>query len=84
MDVPKAPPESAAFEHFAHGPVFAERPSLELHRVYRDKVAPLEAGLAEWLQGNGHEVIGKHGSRLVPDQNLLAECIEEFGAVIER
>ncbi len=76
-------PRECQFELFAHGPLFEEQASLELHRVYRDKVAPLEAGLADWLQRNGYTVIGKHGSRLEPDQDLLAECIEKFRVTLD-
>lgn len=77
-------PEICQFELFAHGPLFEEQSSLELHRVYRDKVAPLETGLAEWLKQNGHIVIGTHGSRLEPDADLLAECIEKFRGALDR
>jgi hypothetical protein len=61
--------EECTFEMTAVGPLFQEQPSMAQHKPIRDKVAALEARLADHLKERGYNVLGDHGIRqdCVPD-----------------
>jgi len=61
------------FNFIALGPLFPEQPTLDLHRKFRDLVAPLEAELAAHLRSKGLRVVGAHTSNTFADSRLLAK-----------
>lgn len=71
-------PLGCHFELFAVGPMFPEQATLDLHRQFRDRIAPLEAALAERLRSCGLEVLGKHPRVSNPDPALLVEIHRVF------
>jgi hypothetical protein len=71
-------PIKCQFELLAFGPLFPEQETLELHRQYRDQIAPLESALAGLLRSRGFQVVGIHGSLHSPDPSLLAEVTRVF------
>lgn len=73
-------PITCTYELVAFGPLFPEQETLELHRQYRDLIAPLESALAELLKGRGFEVVGKHGKKGVPEPTLLQAVEKAFNA----
>lgn len=77
-------PLQCSFELFAFGPIFSEQPTLELHRKYRDHIAPLESALAEFLRSKGCDVVGNHGSKGKADPKLLAEVQSAFNAALDQ
>jgi hypothetical protein len=76
-------PLQCSFELLAFGPIFSEQPTLELHRKYRDRIAPLESALAEFLRAKGCEVVGNHGSKRKADPELLAKVQNAFKATLD-
>jgi hypothetical protein len=76
----KIDPLSCKYELVAFGPLFPERDNLEEHRLYRDRVAPLESALAQILKSRGFEVVGKHGKAGKPDPDLLKQIENAFNA----
>lgn len=75
-------PLACTFELLAFGPLFPEQTTLELHRQFRDRIAPLESTLAEFLRSTGREVVGSHGSRGTPDPTLVAEVKRVFNTAL--
>ena len=77
-------PLDCTFELQAYGPLCLEQPSLELHRIYRDQIAPLETVLAELLKAMGFNVVGVHGKprTACPKMRLEVERVfrEAFSA----
>lgn len=77
-------PLECNFELQAYGPLFPEQASLELHRNYRDQIAPLETVLADLIRGMGFNVVGVHGkpSRASPELRQEVERVfrETFSA----
>jgi len=71
-------PLACKFDLIALGPLFPEQPTLELHREFRDRMAPLEAELATYLRSKGLEVVGNHRTNTVADTQLLAEVQSAF------
>ena len=71
-------PIDCSFELQAYGPLFPEQPSLELHRSYRDQIAPLETVLAELLKGLGLNVVGVHGKPRSASPELRHEVERVF------
>jgi hypothetical protein len=78
----KLDPLACSYELLALGPVFPEQSTLELHRKFRDRIAPLETALADFIRSRGHEVVGKHGPKGKPDPKLVAELQREFDAAL--
>ena len=78
----KLDPLACVFELLALGPLFPEQSTLELHRMYRDRIAPLEAALAAHLCSKGLEVVGNHSAKGAVDQQLLAEVPCAFGEAL--
>lgn len=74
----KFDPLACTFDLLAFGPLFPEQPTLELHRKYRDQVAPLESALAALLRENGLKVRGVHGKAGNPEPALKAEIERVF------
>ena len=72
-------PEKCQYELVSVGPLFPEQPTLELHREYRDIVAPLERALADHLKNKGHTVLGKHPKANTFDQAVFRRVIELLG-----
>jgi hypothetical protein len=69
-----------SFELLAFGPIFSEQPTLELHRKYRDRIAPLESALAEFLRSKG----ARWSVIMVQvDPKLLAEVQSAFNATLD-
>lgn len=77
-------PTVCAIEMIAVGPVFAEQPSFERHRPFRDRAAALEHGLAEALREKGYSVLGKHSARISPDAKLLPKIVALVEARLRR
>ncbi len=75
-------PLACTFELLAFGPLFPEQTTPELHRQYRDRIAPLESALAEILRSTGREVIGSHGSKVKPDPTLVAGVKRVFNSAL--
>jgi hypothetical protein len=73
-------PLSCKYELVAFGPLFPEQDNLEQHRHYRDRIAPLEAALAQLLRKRGFEVVGKHGTKGEPESELLKQIENAFNA----
>ena len=73
-------PLICTYELVAFGPIFPEQENLELHRHYRDRIAPLEAALANMLKERGLEVVGKHGSKGIAEPGLLKQIKKAFDA----
>jgi len=73
-------PLECDFELLAFGPLFPEQQSMELHRKFRDKIAPLEAALAQIFKSRGFKVVGIHGQPGAPEPALLAEVERVFAA----
>lgn len=71
-------PLSCKYELVAFGPLFPEQSTLELHRSYRDRIAPLETALASYLKARGFRVVGKHGTKGVAEPALLRILEEAF------
>ena len=71
-------PLACSFELLAFGPLFPEQTTIELHRTFRDQIAPLEFALAALLRGRGLKVRGVHGKVGVPDLALKAEIERVF------
>ena len=77
-------PLACNFELMVLGPLFPEQPTLELHRKFRDRIAPLEAGLATYLRAQGRKVVGSHASVSVVDIQLLSEVKRAFDEAIAK
>jgi len=71
-------PLACKFDLIALGPLFPEQPTLELHREFRDRIAPVEAELATYLRSKGLDVVGKHTTDTVPDSQLLVKVKSAF------
>lgn len=71
-------PIACKFDLVALGPLFPEQLTLELHRQFRDRISPLEAGLATYLSSKGLEVVGNHSANTTADPKLLAEVRSAF------
>jgi hypothetical protein len=71
-------PLDCTFELQAYGPLFPEQPSLDLHRNYRDQIAPLETVLAELIRGMGFNVVGVHGKPRRASPELRQEVERVF------
>lgn len=71
-------PLDCTFELQAYGPLFPEQPSLDLHRNYRDQIAPLETFLAELIKEMGFKVIGVHGKSRSASLELRQEVERVF------
>jgi len=53
---------------------------MELHRKFRDQIAPLESSLAALFRKRGLEVRGAHGITGIADPDLVAEVERVFEA----
>ncbi len=73
-------PEACKYELVAFGPLFAEQSTLEAHRKYRDRIAPLERALADLMTQRGFRVLGKHGPLGSPEPLLLRQIEQAFHA----
>lgn len=68
--------ESCRYSLMAIGPLFPEQPDLQQHRLFRDRMARLEARLAAELRERGYEVLGKHPARGNVDAALWAMVVD--------
>jgi len=68
-------PKCCDYQLVAVGPIFSEQKTLDKHRSFRDKIAPLENALAQHLKSQGYRVIGKHSSRKVKDEELFSQIL---------
>lgn len=59
----------------AVGPLFPEQATFDRHRPIRDRMAALEAGVADQLCARGFEVLGTHAARETADPALLQEIL---------
>lgn len=73
-------PLQCNFELLAFGPLFPEQSTMELHRNFRDRIAPLEFSLATLLRSRGFLVVGVHGKAGSPEPRLQAEVERVFRA----
>ena len=71
-------PIACKLELIAFGPIFPEQSTLELHRKFRDRIAPLEGALAAYLRSKGLEVVGSHNAKGLSDPKLLEEIKRVF------
>jgi hypothetical protein len=65
-------PIDAKYDLIALGPLAPEATERVSHWLLRDKVAALEAALADELKARGYDLIGNHGSKKPLDRELLA------------
>ncbi len=65
-------PSSCSMEMIAVGPLFPEEHEFGAHRIIRDRIAAVEAGLASALRARGYKVIGKHPAARQLDSTLLS------------
>lgn len=75
-------PLACTFELLTLGPIFPEQTTLELHRQFRDLMAPLESAFATYLRSTGREVVGSHGSKREPDPKLFAKVKDAFNSAL--
>jgi hypothetical protein len=73
-------PLNCKYELVAFGPLFPEQSTLELHRAHRDRIAPLEAALAQLMRERGFSVVGSHGAKGTAEPALLKEVKNAFNA----
>ena len=71
-------PLACKFDLIALGPLFPEQSTLEFHRKFRDRIAPLEAALSTHLRSKDLTVVGKHSSNTSADPRLLAKVKSLF------
>lgn len=72
-------PESCTtFKMVAYGPLFHETKDMTAHRPLRDKVAALEATLADALKSGGYEVLNTVNSRTEIDRALWEKVHQAF------
>lgn len=74
----KIDPVLCSYDLLAYGPIFPERKNMEDHKIYRDKVAALEAELACHIKSLGYEVLGQHPRKKAFDENLFSEIWSQF------
>lgn len=77
-------PLKCEFELLAFGPLFPEQTTMELHRKFRNQIAPLETSLAQMLRSRDLNVVGKHGAPGTPDPTLQAEIERVFKAGFDK
>jgi hypothetical protein len=74
-------PLACSFELQAFGPLFPEQNTMELHRKFRDQIAPLEFALAALLRGRGYtmdrRIHGRVGGRLAASARGLAGASQD-------
>jgi hypothetical protein len=71
-------PLDCTFELQAYGPLFPEQSTLEMHRIFRDQIAPLETVLAELLKTMDFKVVGVHGKPRITSPKLRLEVERVF------
>lgn len=71
-----------SFKMVAVGPIYPEQLDMSAHKVYRDKVASLERGVADHLRVKGLKVLGIHHSKAVGDQEHLAMILAELDTLL--
>jgi hypothetical protein len=76
----KINPTDCSYQLLAYGPIFPEQKGMENHKVYRDKIALLEAELAYRMKNElGYEVLGSHPKRKsIEDAALFNEIWHKF------
>ena len=77
-------PVACDYELVAFGPIFPEQEELLSHRAHRDRIALLEAELAELLKDRGFQVVGSHGTRGEAEPGLLQQVREAFNVEFAR
>jgi hypothetical protein len=75
-------PQRCNFKFISIGPVFSEQKTLQAHRHHRDRIAPMEAALAEYLRTKGHDVCGSHSSKHPLDRNLFGQVLRKLDGVV--
>lgn len=73
-------PAECQFELIAIGPLFPEQDNIDDHRKYRDIISPLESGLAQYLKGQGYNVIGNHPKKREKDEKLFKKIITKLNS----
>jgi len=68
-------PSQCTFEMLAIGPVFPEQDTFESHKPLRDSIGALESALADELSERGYQVIGTHGRRVEPENEIWTEVL---------
>ena len=72
-------PANCSYSLLAYGPIFPEQKNMNDHKLYRDRVAALEAELAHSIKNElGYEVMGEHPKRKPFDNSLFAELWGRF------
>lgn len=75
-------PKKCRFELIAHGPLFREQTTLEAHRKLRDRVAEMEAHLADGLRDDGYHVLGVHPRLLRARGKVHDKVLAHFRSIL--
>lgn len=68
-------PSECVYQFYGVGPIFPEAVDPSEHILIRDKMAPVEAALADELRKRGHVVLGNHACRRPLDPALLQSVL---------
>lgn len=68
-------PSECVYQFYGIGPIFPEAVDPSEHILIRDKIAPVEAALANELRKRGHRVLGNHACRRPLDPALLQSVL---------
>lgn len=69
-------PSECVYQFYGIGPIFPEAVDPSEHILIRDKIAPVEAALADELRKRGHWVLGNHACRRPLDSALLQSVLD--------
>jgi len=76
-------PVRSSYSLFAVGPLYPEQATLPSHRRVRDRVAPIEAALAQQLEADGHIVIGTHPKAKRMNRVLYRKVLHKVRAALK-
>lgn len=72
-------PFNCTYKFFAYGPIFPEQKDMDEHRIYRDRIAALEAELAYNIMSELRCcILGTHPKRKKVDTDIFAELWSKF------
>lgn len=72
-------PAICLYSLLAYGPIFPEQKNMNKHKIYRDKIAALEAELAHNIKTElRREVIGKHPRRRAVNNGQFVKIWSKF------